>query len=93
MAGDIDTLDECLKATSQLTAVIGREIAIELYTAFPENMTSYKNVKGPCLSLDAPEIMSQVFRLYNIAHDLIQDYKDVLINPGNWRRRLFRLDP
>lgn len=51
-----------------------------------------KDVGGPCLSLDAPEIFRQVKVLYNESGELINQYGDILKSP-NWKTRLFRLDP
>ncbi len=51
-----------------------------------------KEVDGPCLSFDAPQIYEQMQRLYEDAPELIQKYGDILISP-NWKTRVFRLDP
>ena len=51
-----------------------------------------KEIGGPCLSFDAPELFFQNNRLYEDASELIQKYGDILLNPV-WRTRLFRLDP
>jgi len=51
-----------------------------------------KQVDGPCLSLDAASIMSQIGRLYNDAAELVQKYGDALPH-SNWRERLFKRDP
>jgi len=52
-----------------------------------------KEVEGPCLSLDVPGIINQTASLSNHAPYLVRDYGDVLVNPGEWRKRLFKFDP
>ncbi len=48
-----------------------------------------KKVKGPALSLDAPCLQQQIWRLYFDAPRLVRDYGDVL----NSFPRFFKLDP
>jgi len=57
-----------------------------------ELVEKLKEVDGPCLSLDAPEIYRQMVRLYSNAPRLIERYGDILKYP-EWKTRLFRLDP
>lgn len=57
-----------------------------------ELVEKLKEVDGPCLSLDAPEIYRQMVGLYSNAPRLIERYGDVLKSPM-WETRLFRLDP
>jgi len=52
-----------------------------------------KEVDGPCLSYDVPEIHGQFWKVYNNSKRLIDNYGDVLVNPGEWEKRLFKLDP
>ena len=51
-----------------------------------------RKYKGPCLSFDAPNILSQASRLYLDEPYLTNTYGDILTDP-NWRRRFFRVDP
>lgn len=57
-----------------------------------ELVEKLKEVDGPCLSLDAPEIYRQMVGLYSNAPRLIRRYGDILKYP-EWETRLFRLDP
>ena len=51
-----------------------------------------KEVDGPSLSFDAPQLHRQIMELYVDAPKLIRRYGDVLLT-RDWERRLFRLDP
>ncbi|MCH7850421.1 MAG: hypothetical protein IH845_02150 [Nanoarchaeota archaeon] len=51
-----------------------------------------KEVDGPCLSFDTPDLINQSIGLSNVADNLINNYGDILMDP-NWSRRFFRLDP
>lgn len=57
-----------------------------------ELVEKLKEVDGPSLSFDAPEIYRQMIGLYLNAPGLIEKYGDVLKSPM-WKTRLFRLDP
>lgn len=51
-----------------------------------------KEVDGPCLSFDAPQIYKQMMGLFADAPELIQKYGDILRTPL-WKTRFFKLDP
>src|SRR3989344_2412634 len=64
----------------------------QINNAKSELVEMLKGVDGPCLSLDASQLIRQVLRAYDDASDLIQKYGDVLKDP-NWKSRFFKFDP
>lgn len=66
----------------------------KIETAKKDLIEKLKEYDGPCLSLDAPELHSQMWRLYNYdnATTLIGKYGDIIKDPL-WQTKFFKLDP
>lgn len=58
-----------------------------------ELIEKLKEVDGPCLSLDAPNIFRQMINLYYNAPEIVQKYGNILSSPSTWKTRLFIFDP
>ena len=84
----LKTKNLCVVGFSQLKAKDKSKIEEAKYYL----VEKLKEVDGPCLSFDAPEIFIQMWELFYHAQELIQKYGDVLKTP-DWKTRFFRLDP
>lgn len=65
----------------------------KIESAESELVELLKNLEGPCLSYDTLSLMNQMRYVCNDSLEIVSKYGDIILNPQEWKKRLFRLDP